>query len=324
MSEELKTQIEQTYWQKRSNFMYYHYVKFMVRALAHNADSLIDVGSSNAEYIESFDWIPTRHTLDLSSPYQSQNVKGFEMDFLDFKPDKKYDFVTCLQVLEHIPDAVSFAKKLFEIGERILISVPFMWDENSEEDHIHDPVDLNKLVSWVGREPDYYIIVQEPLFSSKKNKRLICYYHIAGEKINVNNYRKHGSVVDKTPKTQLATVNDLILGLYQSNQKLEDSLQKIGARLEAIITKQIEKDERVNLELEIQKVTERLELQKKQNNLLNKEIVEQQKTLKQIKRNNEKTRENTEKYKTQINAILNSNSWKVTKPLRALFRIFKR
>lgn len=178
-----------SYWDKRSHMMYYQYVKYMVQALAADANSMIDVGSSNAEYVESFDWIPQRHTIDLENPYYSDRVQGFEMDFMQFQPTKKYDFITCLQVLEHVPDPISFARKLFDIGKNVLISVPYMWEESSEAEHIHDPVDFDKLSLWTGRDPSYHIIVKEPLFNSSKSNRLICYYHSDSEKFDVKKMR---------------------------------------------------------------------------------------------------------------------------------------
>ncbi|MBX4145823.1 hypothetical protein K1X09_00420 [Paenibacillus lautus] len=190
IQEEIK-EYSPSYWEKRSNMMYYQYIKYMVQALAADANSLIDVGSSNAEYIESFDWISKRNTLDIENPYSSLNVEGIKADFLQFKPLQKYDFITCLQVLEHVPDVISFARKLFEIGDNVLISVPYMWEANSCAEHIHDPIDFDKLYDWIGRVPDYHIIVQEPLFNSSKSRRLICYYHSTPEKLSLNTARKN-------------------------------------------------------------------------------------------------------------------------------------
>jgi FkbM family methyltransferase len=183
------------YWSKRSNMMYYRYVDFLVRALAADARSLIDVGSANAQYIENFDWIPKRHTLDIKKPYSSENVTGIQTDFFDFQPEEKYDFATCLQVLEHIPDAKSFARKLFEVADRVLISVPYKWEKDSTRWHVHDPVDASKLLDWTGREPSYSIVVEEPLLRSPKRHRLICYYHPEGEKLDVARVRANAGTV---------------------------------------------------------------------------------------------------------------------------------
>jgi hypothetical protein len=121
---------------------------------------------------------------------------GIEMNFFDFMPEEKYDFATCLQVLEHIPDATAFTTKLFKIAHRVLISVPYKWKEDSDPSHVHDLVDLNKLLDWTGREPSYYIVVKEPLFNSDKSYRLLSYYHREDEKLDLNEARRN---VDALP-----------------------------------------------------------------------------------------------------------------------------
>jgi hypothetical protein len=156
--------------------MYYQYVNRIVHFVGAGAGSIIDVGSANASYIEQFDWVPTRHTLDIRKPYSSASVQGIRCDFLSFQPDKKYDLALCLQVLEHIPDAKSFAHKLFDVADRVLISVPFMWPPGSNKEHVHDPVSLEKVVFWTGRLPSYHVIVSEPL-QIKKASRLLAYFH---------------------------------------------------------------------------------------------------------------------------------------------------
>ena len=69
------------------------------------------------------------------------------------KPEEMYDFCDLLTGSEHIPDAKVFAEKLFQVAHRVLISVPYLWEEGSCSDHVHDPGDLNKLLEWTGREP---------------------------------------------------------------------------------------------------------------------------------------------------------------------------
>ncbi len=169
------------YFSRRRDFLYYRYIEQIVSVLASDAKSYLDVGSSDAEYIESFRWIPVRHTVDIRRPYSSPNVVGIKQDFFTFQPDAKYDFVSCFQVLEHIPDAAAFAQHLTQMADRVLVSVPFLWPEGSNRHHVHDPVDLEKLSGWFGRAPDYSIIVEEPLRNPAKGRRLIAYYHNAGE-----------------------------------------------------------------------------------------------------------------------------------------------
>ena len=78
-----------------------------------------------------------------------------------------------------MPDAKRFAHRLFEIADRVLISVPFMWPVGSNKGHVHDPVSLEKVVFWTGRLPDYHVVVTEPL-RNKKASRLIAYFHPEG------------------------------------------------------------------------------------------------------------------------------------------------
>ncbi len=185
--------------------MYYQYVDFLVRALAADAESLIDVGSADAQYIENFAWTPKRNTLDIREPYSSENVAGIEMDFFDFEPEEKYDFATCLQVLEHIPDAEAFAQKLFQTAHRVLISVPYLWEKGSTKSHVYDPVDGDKLFGWTGREPDYSIVVQEPL---SKMSRLISYYHPEGEKLDPGRARRNVAASTSHPPSNPKRLTD--------------------------------------------------------------------------------------------------------------------
>lgn len=183
MTEPTSTRVD--YWKKRQTLIYYQYVSLIVRAVAGNATSAIDVGSSNTSIIESFDWIPEKYALDKRNPYSSDKVVGIKHDFFKFQPPKKYDLALCLQVLEHVPDAAVFAQKLFAIADAVLISVPFQWPKGGCKFHIHDPVDSAKLRSWTNRKPDYHIVVRELLTYSKNSRRLIAYYHPANQKFSL-------------------------------------------------------------------------------------------------------------------------------------------
>ena len=229
------------YWERRTHLMYYQYVDFMVRALAKDAKSLIDVGSADAQYIENFDWIAQRNTLDLRNAYSSETVESIEMDFFDFEPEEKYDFATCLQVLEHIPDAKSFARKLFEIADRVLISVPYYWEKGRTKSHVHDPVDMDKLLDWTGREPDYYIVVKEPLLNHHYNRRLISYYHPKGEKLEPAKARKNARRVSpvrngtsENPSAQLdreRQLREVVKHNRAKNKRLKERLEEKEAAL---------------------------------------------------------------------------------------------
>jgi hypothetical protein len=170
------------YWKKRQRLIYYRYIDLIVRGVAADCRSMIDVGSRNTPLIERFNWIDERVALDIRPPYESENVRGIQADFLTFMPQKRFDIAMCCQVLEHIPDAGPFAQHLFEIADRVLITLPYLWPEGGTKGHVHDPVDLEKLIGWTKRKPDYHVLVEEPLCPGDKCRRLIAFYAKAGDR----------------------------------------------------------------------------------------------------------------------------------------------
>jgi hypothetical protein len=132
------------------------------------------VGAWKTPIIERFSWIPVRDALDIAPPYCSPTVRGIHADFFTYAPEREYDVVLCLQVLEHLNDPASFARKLFSTGRNVVISVPFLWPEGACQYHCQDPVDHDKVRSWTGREPTYSVVINEG--PARCSDRLICYY----------------------------------------------------------------------------------------------------------------------------------------------------
>lgn len=283
--------VDETYWTRRSNMMYYKYIEILVKAFAYDAKSIIDVGSANTQYIEKFHWIPNKYTLDIKNPYSSENVAAIETDFLTFIPEEKFDFVTCFQVLEHIPEVEDFAKKLFEISDKVLISVPYLWPKGVEKEHINDPVDEEKLFQWTGRKPSYSIIVPEPLRDPRKgiSRRLICYYGPEGKQIN---YQK---------------AIDNVLNL--SPRESEDYLK-------AIISNQNDYYHSVKLQLYIDKLERELERKVIEKNEARMKIEEITSKIRQYNSQINELRLDQQYYQKEYQKIMNSTSWKLTSPIR--------
>lgn len=164
------------YWQNRMDLMYYSYLDYIVRTLGRDAKSMIDIGTANCPYLEWFDWIPEKTSFDMAEPYRSSSVTGVQGDFLEHDfGDKRFDIATCLQVLEHVPDVFPFARKLLDISDIVIVSVPFEWPKSAADDHIHDPISYKKLTRWMGRKANYRQVVREP-FRGAVGKRLIAAY----------------------------------------------------------------------------------------------------------------------------------------------------
>ncbi len=188
-----------SYWDVRRELIYYRTLANFVRIIGDSAESLIDVGSANCKYLEWFDWIPDRVSLDLMYPTKGKGIRSLKEDFFSWRPDKKYDVVLCSQVLEHVEDAGRFARKLLEIGHLVLISVPHMWPKGSVKSHIHDPVSQELVDEWFGRKPTYTLKVCE-VFGEE---RLFCFYNLSSKPIvtswtdNMSRILSHPLAVDQ-------------------------------------------------------------------------------------------------------------------------------
>lgn len=191
MADEGKTNVfdRGKYWAGRKHLVYYSVIDRYVRYVGRNAKTLLDVGGT-APYIEWFDWIPTLMTLDIAQPYQSDRVVGLKTDFYEYQPEKKFDIVLCLQVLEHLDDPKKAVDKIKQITDTAIISVPYKWDPRitAKSGHIQDPVDEKKLDSWVGQAPVVKTVVNEPFMPQWP--RLVAWYHF-GEKPPVVDFEEY-------------------------------------------------------------------------------------------------------------------------------------
>ena len=158
------------YWRKRKDLVYLHVVRTLMDGLAISASSAIDIGSNGCPYIT---WLPdhvSKASLDLRRPYVGDGVESIKANFLKWDPPHRYDLVMCLQVLEHVPDVVPFCKKLLDISNVLVVSVPYKWPKNHSLNHIHDPVDEKKMRQWFGFEPNFSYVATEVI---SKTSRLI-------------------------------------------------------------------------------------------------------------------------------------------------------
>lgn len=311
--------VDNSYWLRRSDMMYYKYVDILVKAFAYDAKNIIDIGSANTQYIESYYWIPDKYTLDIKNPYKSPHVTAIEEDFLNYHIDKKFDFVTCFQVLEHIPDAKRFAEKLFEVSDKVLLSIPYMWPEDAEKEHINDPVDSEKLKSWTGREPSYSIIVSEPLRIPSKGieKRLIAYYGPETVKIN---YKK---ALENVENLKLASEeigrNRELESISKNNQIYVD----VRNDLTKVIENQKNYYELIKLELEIFNLENESKHRVGTNKEIGEKVFELRKEINHYKNQMPIIIKEKQVYQKEYNKILNSTSWKSTAPMRKAGKTLK-
>lgn len=155
------TMLNQTYYERRKGFFYYKELKEILMMVCRESDSILDVGSNGIDML-SFLPCKTKKSIDLRAPYSDNEIEGIVGDYLEYKTEH-LDVVTCYQVLEHITDdkVVRFARKLLQDARIVIISVPYEWPNGFCKYHRQDPVSLNKIISWFGKNPVYVRKVTE-------------------------------------------------------------------------------------------------------------------------------------------------------------------
>ena len=144
------------YWQGRKDLQYYRTVREFAEKYCLDGKTLLDVGGGVGLGCRYLEWFDRFERTSVETPTRGCTLDGVRVihsDFMDWEPDQKYDLVLCLQVLEHIPDPTPFAHKLFDCGRVVIVSVPYRWEAGTCSEHLHDPVDEEKLRTWVETEP---------------------------------------------------------------------------------------------------------------------------------------------------------------------------
>jgi hypothetical protein len=156
------------YWESRQDLLYYQVVRQLIKGLAPDADSMLDVGSAGCPYLDWFRHIPVRVSVDIDRPFAGEGITAIKADFVDWQPDRDFSVVTCLQVLEHVEQPAIFARKLLAAGRIVIVSVPHLWLPGTVDSHRHDPVTERKMRAWFGREPNFSYICREVLVRSHR------------------------------------------------------------------------------------------------------------------------------------------------------------
>jgi hypothetical protein len=150
------------YWDRRKQHAYYQEVLKVSREAAPGAKNMLDVGTGECEYPEWFDWIPRKVLVDRRHVPPGTNAVRVKSDFMAYRTKERFDLVTCLQVLEHLEDPASMARRLLQHGRTVVVSVPYMWAEGFCKYHVQDPVSEKKLLAWFPCAPLKTVKVTEP------------------------------------------------------------------------------------------------------------------------------------------------------------------
>lgn len=166
--------VDDAYWAERKQFNYYSEVVRLARQYVPEGGSVIDVGAGVTHLLRRLDWFEHRVALDRTASGRQRGVEHVHADFFSYEPGRSFDLVLNLQVLEHLDQPAVFARKLFDTGRVVIISVPYKWPAGYYPPHVQDPVDAEKLAAWTGRTPTETLVVRDG------DERLIAVYVPAG------------------------------------------------------------------------------------------------------------------------------------------------
>lgn len=123
-------------------------------------ESLLDVGSGRGVFlfpllrdfpelkVTSLDILPHRH--ELMQCIHDGGVGNLTPQLADITtwnaPDKSFDVVTLLEVMEHIPDTGAVVRNAVRLARNyVIVSVPSKPDDNPEHIHLFSDEDLRQL-----------------------------------------------------------------------------------------------------------------------------------------------------------------------------------
>lgn len=165
-------QKKQGYYDQRQDLTYYDVVRELAYKYGKDKKSIIDIGSADTPLLENLSWFGRRVAIDKKIlPKPGGNITCIQADFASYPFQEGFDVALCLQVLEHLADPAVFFKKIMDLCDIAIVSVPYQWPAGMCKWHLQDPVDEKKLKVWTGREPLETRIVQD-----RKNRRLIAVY----------------------------------------------------------------------------------------------------------------------------------------------------
>ena len=142
-----------SYWQQRTDLNYYRVIREWLEATP--GDSLIDVGAFDTP-VATWGQFTTRYAVDLYSEPDLPGVIGVCDDWIEWAPPFRFDVLTCLQVIEHLPDDAvrPFVDRLFARSRVQIVSVPWKWPAGRCKWHLQDPIDDAKFCRLMsGRVP---------------------------------------------------------------------------------------------------------------------------------------------------------------------------
>lgn len=148
------------FYEPDRTFRYYAHVSRWLERLA--PTSVLDVGGRRSPILDSLPDSVERVCLDIERiPGLKPGIRRITSDFLRWTPDKTYDVVVCLQVLQHVEQPDEFAKKLLKVGRTVILCVPYQLPRGMNSGP-NSMIDERTLLKWTGRTTTATQLIVEP------------------------------------------------------------------------------------------------------------------------------------------------------------------
>eukprot|EP00746_Dinoflagellata_sp_MGD_P073090 gnl/MRDRNA2_/MRDRNA2_29666_c0_seq1.p1 gnl/MRDRNA2_/MRDRNA2_29666_c0~~gnl/MRDRNA2_/MRDRNA2_29666_c0_seq1.p1 ORF type:complete len:285 (-),score=44.13 gnl/MRDRNA2_/MRDRNA2_29666_c0_seq1:31-885(-) len=168
------------YHNDRAHFVYMRSTYCALKYVGPNARNIVDVGSSWPPFLRAVDWVQDEERTIVSKYFpgdggsdmrcsgghkectdERSGIHVVMRDFYEWKPPHSYDLVLCSQVLEHVPNPVSFMQKLLTTGQTVVVTVPYRWPDYDMHFHKQHNIFLKDVRRWAKKQEMFYYISEE-------------------------------------------------------------------------------------------------------------------------------------------------------------------
>jgi hypothetical protein len=149
-----------SFWEKQKDSVYYCILQSLHKNLIRTPQSILDVGPGNKSPLG---WLQSesKTSTDTKNPYVSDDVESVTANFLTWRPEKKFQVITCLHIMERAQRPETYAQKLLRLGKLVIVSVPYKLAKEHAGSQLHSNIDEKTMKEWFGREPNFSYVCRE-------------------------------------------------------------------------------------------------------------------------------------------------------------------
>lgn len=143
------------FWSRQGALVCHDLVAGLANGLYLRKEMLLDVCSPTIAHLSRVAGFKDIQLIEPNGQRSDTSYYTIREKFELWTPGAKYQVVTCVHVLEYLPQPRSFARKLLKVGSTVIVVVPDAWPAGVAKGQIHDPITEEKLTEWFGRPPNF-------------------------------------------------------------------------------------------------------------------------------------------------------------------------